>query len=112
MKTFENMAAQGDVFVSRIECLPTGAVLVQPENEHVIVAHSETGHSHVMSAETVQLYRLPEELYECFLVVSQPTPLEHLRSFDTHESILFKPGVYRVRNQREHVPEGWRRAAD
>jgi hypothetical protein len=53
MKTFENMAAQGDVFVSRIECLPTGAVLVQPENEHVIVAHSETGHSHVMSAETV-----------------------------------------------------------
>lgn len=27
-------------------------------------------------------------------------------------SVGFEPGTYRVRHQREHTPEGWRRAAD
>ena len=112
MKTFKMFAAQGDVFFERIAELPKGLVLVEPTDNRVTVAHSETGHDHVMDAETVEMYRLPEEIYECFLVVKEPTELRHLRSFDTHEPILFDKGVYRVRRQREHVPEGWRRAAD
>ena len=59
------------------------------------------------------LYRLPEEIYECFLVVDGGSAtLEHERSFDTHETIEFSPGTYRIRRQREHTPEGYRRAAD
>jgi hypothetical protein len=38
--------------------------------------------------------------------------VEHLRSFDTHESISIGPGNYEIRRQRENAPEGWRRAAD
>ena len=38
--------------------------------------------------------------------------LEHLRTFDTHETLAIPPGVYELRRQREAVPEGWRRAQD
>lgn len=112
MKTFKTHAAQGDVLFLKIDGLPKGVQMVNPENGKVIVAHSETGHHHVMDAKTTTMYRLPEEIYEAFLVVKAPTDLSHERGFDTHESIRFEPGTYRVRRQREYTPEGYRRAAD
>jgi hypothetical protein len=112
MKTFYTQAAQGDTLYLRVDELPAGVVPVVPEAGRVVVAHSETGHHHVMEAEHVTMYRLPEEIYECFLHVKEPTELRHLRPHETHESILFSPGVYRVRRQREYVPEGWRRVED
>ena len=113
MKTFERRAAQGDLYIERIDgAVPAKAVTVAPEGRHLIVGYSETGHHHVIDAERAVMYRLPEEIYECFIVVSETTALEHLRSFDTHESIELTPGTYRVRRQREYTPEGWRRAQD
>lgn len=112
MKTFANTCAQGDAYIQRIAELPAGVMEVDPVDGAVVVAHSESGHDHVMTAERVKLYELPDSILECFLVVSEPTELRHLRSFDTHEPIMFNEGVYRVRRQREYVPEGWRRAAD
>lgn len=113
MKTFEKRAAQGDLYIERITDLPvTGLVTVAPERGHLIVGHSETGHHHVIDAERATMYRLPEEIYECFLVVSDTAVLEHLRSYDTHEAIELTPGNYRVRRQREYTPEGWRQAQD
>ncbi len=112
MKTFENVCAQGDIIILRVDALPKDVEQVQPEDGKVIVTHSETGHHHVMEAERVQMYRLPEEIYECFLVVREETDLVHLRSFDTHEPITFKPGTYKVRRQREYTPEGFRRVED
>lgn len=101
MKTFKKTAAQGDVYFERIDKLPEGAVEVPPEGDYVIVAHSETGHHHVMDRAKTKMYRLPEEIYECFLVVEEQDVLEHQREEHTHESIQFEPGVYRVNNQRE-----------
>jgi hypothetical protein len=112
MKAFSKCAAQGDVFFTKIDALPDGVVAVEPEGGKVIVAHSETLHNHVMSSAAVTMYRLPEEIYECFLVVAAPAVLEHQRPFDTHEPIQFAPGVYRVRRQREYVAEGFRRVED
>jgi hypothetical protein len=45
-------------------------------------------------------------------VIEKPTSLDHKRTFDTHESILFEPGNYKVRRQREYTPEGFRRVED
>ena len=127
MKTVTDMktvtarpAFQGDVMLVRIndQELPTGLVAVSPEGGHLIVTHSETGHHHTIDvvdrAAPVEMYRLPEEIYEAFLVVSgdRPAVLEHRRPFDTHEPLALPPGVYRVRRQREYTPEGYRRAAD
>jgi len=112
MKTFKNVCAQGDIYIRRVDSIPTNAVLVKSENGQCIVTHSETGHHHVMEAADVKMYTLPNSILDCFLDVMNPTKLEHLRSYDTHEPILFEKGTYHVRRQREHSPEGWRRVAD
>ncbi len=112
MKTFTTQIAQGDLYIVRVATLPDGVVRIAPEDDRVIVGHSETGHHHVMDAARVEMYRLPEEIYECFLVVKEPTALEHLRAWDTHEPVLHQPGIYKIHRQREHIPEGWRRALD
>ena len=112
MKTFENFCAQGDIYIARLEVLPADAVLMPADGADVIVTHSETGHHHVMDAGTVEMYRLPDSIMDCLLVVHAPTPLRHLRGHDTHEPVLFAPGVYRVRRQREYTPDGFRRVED
>lgn len=114
MRTFKTQAAQGDLLLIRVATIPPAARPVAIDGDELVVAHSETGHHHVLDAANVTMYRLPEEIYECFLAVREPTALRHLRPFDTHESILVEPGSYRVRRQREraYTPEGWRRAAD
>lgn len=116
MKTFSKTAAQGDVCFIRRETLPAGLIEVKPVNGAIVVTHSETGHDHVMV-----LDRAPEPAVRMFaddnpliawLQVNRPTALEHKRSHDTHAPILFQPGVYEVRRQREYTPEGFRRVED
>lgn len=112
MKTFDQVCAQGDIYITRIAALPEGVVPIEPEDGRVIVTHSETGHHHVMLAERTKAYRLPESIMDIFLAVEQGDTLEHLRPHDTHEAIQFGPGLYHVRRQREYVPEGFRRVED
>jgi hypothetical protein len=112
MRTFKNVCAQGDIYIRRVESLPAGAVEAKPENGVYIVTHSETGHHHVMEAKKAKMYTLPDSIMDCLLVVEEPTTLDHLRNFDTHEPILFDKGVYNVRRQREYTPEGFRRVED
>lgn len=112
MKTFSNTCAQGDIYIRRVDALPGNAARVEPEDGLLIVTHSETGHHHVMDADSVTMYRLPDSIMDCLLVVAAPTPLRHLRPHDTHEPILFDVGIYHVRRQREYTPEGWRQVQD
>jgi len=121
MKTFNRMAAQGDFVIIRIDELPAKLRSLNPVNNQVVVAHSETGHNHVMLADRVQAFApidtvkdvdSGQDLYELFLKVNEATPIEHLRSYHTHESIMVEPGIYRIRRQREYIPTGWRKAAD
>lgn len=115
-KTFTRMAAQGDFIIIRMDDLPKGLVPVAPENGKIVVAHSETGHDHVMVADRVQAFKKPgtedRDLFELFLSVDQLTPVEHLRSFDTHETLLVPPGNFLVKRQREYIAGAFRRAAD
>lgn len=116
MKTFTKMAAQGDFIIMRINEIPSNVERVEPENGVYVVAHSETGHNHVMEMERVTAFK-PEgvkevDLYQLFLNVEAPTEINHLRSFDTHETLLVPPGKYEIRRQREYVAEGFRRAQD
>jgi len=112
MKTFKNCAAQGDVYFIRINELPKDYVEVKPENGDLIVTHSETGHHHVMDPSYAKMYRNPKDEFNAVLVIDRPTPINHKRSFDTHEPILFDTGIYQVRRQREYTPEGFRKVQD
>jgi hypothetical protein len=112
MKTFQTVCAQGDIYIRKIDKLPAMVEAVDPENGKCIVTHSETGHHHVMDAGAVTMYKLPDSIMDCLIVVDQPTALEHLRAHDTHEPIMFEPGIYHVRRQREYTPEKFRRVED
>lgn len=121
MKTFDKIAAQGDVLFRRIDKLPDGLVPAGPTNGHLVVTHSETGHNHVMLLDrptsagdppAVEMFNHKDNALLSWLKVNRPTALEHQRPYDTHETLLFAPGIYEVRRQREYTPEGFRRVED
>ena len=112
---FKNQCAQGDLFVKRIDKLPDTARSAKPENGQFIVAHSETGHHHVIEAiPGCQVYEDEKDPMTMYLEVIDATEvtLKHLRSFDTHAPINFLKGIFRFRRARERTPEGWRKVQD
>lgn len=114
MNTFTDQCAQGDIFIRRIGSIPKEAVPQEAKGAYVVVTHSETGHDHVFSKLSgVRMFEAPNNPLLGYLSVPEAgATLEHLRPWDTHQSILFQPGHYEVRRQREWSPEGWRRVAD
>jgi hypothetical protein len=117
MKTFQIQAAQGDLLITRVEALPDGLVQQKPENDQHVLAHSETGHHHVVEADAVEYFHAPANDDDfagqvAYLRVNKPVALRHLRSFDTHAPLRILEGLYRLNRQREYTPEGFRRAAD
>lgn len=111
-KQFKTQAAQGDVLLRRIDKLPEGLMPAKAEGGVFVVAHSETGHHHVVKERSAQLLIDKTNAFIAYLNVAEPCELEHLRDFDTHESLALEPGLYEVRRQVEYTPEGWRRAQD
>jgi len=109
---FKNQAAQGDMLITKIGELPGGLVDKQLENGVYVLAHSETGHHHVIRPDSARVYEAKNDPFLAYMVVEHPARIEHLRSFDTHHPIDVTPGVYRINRQREYTPEGLRRAAD
>lgn len=113
MKTFKNQAAQGDMLIRKIDALPSEAKPMKSECGNFVLAHSETGHNHVVKeAPGVQFYQHANDNFIAYLVVDNEACVEHMRGHDTHETIGFKQGIYEIRRQREYVQEGFRRALD
>lgn len=115
--TFKDCAAQGDLLLRRIEKMPKGVKKIAPENGAYIVAHSETGHHHVIDATpNVRWYSGDNPMVSYLEVINATdeteTLLRHLRSFDTHKTISIPNGIFEVRRQRQRSPEGWRRVED
>lgn len=114
---FNKCAAQGDVYILRVESLPVDVKKADHNNGKYILAHSETGHHHVMDAQPHVKFFTTDNPLVSYLQVVEATDeaeivLEHMRSFDTHAPISFNAGIYKIINQRESAPEGWRRAQD
>ena len=118
MKTFDTICAQGDVLFRKVDALPNGVKPVAANNGRIIITHSETGHDHVMVLDRKRSKTPSVEMFAgdnplvAWIKVNRPTVLEHLRPHDTHEPIMFEPGIYEVRRQREYTPEGWRQVQD
>lgn len=120
MKTAVDRIAQGDVLFRRVEKVPTGAVKAK-RNGALVVAHSETGHHHVVAQDNVTMYDVPGNPLVAYLQLDgacEPgggIDVVHQRPWDTHQPVrlLGKTGdVFEIRRQREWAPEGWRRVQD
>jgi len=106
------IARQGDVLLQPVDEIPENAEAVKSEKGSHVIAHSETGHNHVLASHKVNMFMMRDDPLVAYIEVSESTLLDHQRSFDTHETIRVHPGKYRIRRQREHSPDGWRRARD
>ena len=103
--------AQGDLNIFSVSEIPSGLKqLTTEKNGNHILAHSETGHHHVIDGNAARVFE--ESEFVSYLDVAEETNVVHLRSFDTHAPISLPPGQYRITRQREYTPEGYRRAAD
>lgn len=103
--------AQGDLLIIRVDSIPDEAVQVEKDHDNgVIVAHSETGHHHVL--ERGMVYKMPSTGQLWAEVKDRAAELRHYRSYSTHETIELPPGNYILVRQREWTPDGWRRVQD
>lgn len=115
MKTVTNRpVAQGDILIIPIKAIPKTAKAAVAENGHFIIAHSETGHHHVIEKSRAEVYEAADDAFVAYIrALGDGAEIEHKRPFDTHETIALSPNQsYEVRRQREYVPEGFRKAAD
>lgn len=109
---------QGDIMLRRVETLPAAAQKATMPEAHggKVIAHSETGHHHVVTGDVV-LYEMPGDALTRYMVARGPVEIVHHRSADTHETLeLYSDGerevVWEIVRQREYVPKGWRRVED
>jgi len=112
MNKFKNQAAQGDLLITRVDVMPDGLDQKNDVDGKHILAHSETGHHHVVEARCVDLYQPANDDFVGYIQVKEPCQIIHLRSWDTHAPIALDKGTYRINRQREYTPDGYRRAAD
>jgi len=103
---------QGDLMIRRIDDLPSDIKPSKPEGDVYILAHSETGHHHVIESRAAECFINKTNDFIAYLNVASEAEIRHLRDFDTHEPITLTPGVYEVRRQREYIAEGFRRVED
>lgn len=85
----------GEVILKQIDEIPQEAKLVKTGKNHV-VAHSETGHHHVLELATksLRVYELDNELY---LDVRATGALVHKKTGpDVHKTHTITPGKYKV----------------
>ena len=115
--TFITTAAQGDLLLRKIDAMPVQVKELAPIDGVFVIAHSETGHNHVIdSAPNVKWYSGDDAMISYLEVVdasdATETLLRHLRGHDTHKTIVVPVGVFELRRQREYTPQGWRRVED
>ena len=109
MKTFKAQAAQGDMLIIKVAsipsrlAIPSGLERIAPTSDnHIIVAHSETGHNHVMDADVVEAYKKIGNISIPIIVRLQGTNAEEgAKIIDesglaVHSAILLKDAALKV----------------
>lgn len=106
--------AQGDILIIPISAIPANAKAAVPAGKNYIIAHSETGHHHVIDRARAEVYEAADNEFIAYIrTLGAGAEITHERPFDTHESVALEPNsLYEVRRQREYVAEGFRRAQD
>lgn len=121
--SFKICAAQGEITIVRIGDVPNqpkppAGKPLPLERGRLIIGHSETQHDHVLAhdrgASVTVLDSAPEGMRILRAILREPNSLQHLRAYDTHETIELPAGEYEFRIAREfdHYAELARQSAD
>ncbi len=90
----------GEVILSPVDNIPTEAILKE-EAKNYIVAHSETGHHHVLEAE--KAFKIYTWNGETFIDIDHIGKLWHKKSGkDVHKTHEIQPAKYKVVIKKEY----------
>lgn len=104
-----------------LEMLKSGKMqLMKPENNRLILGHSETGHHHVLECmrEDVPISKAAQALIDIAndtfieLRLAEWCKLIHMRGTDTHTTYILPPVEYARGLREEQTLSGWRKSAD
>jgi hypothetical protein len=93
MKTIK-LIQQGDVLCRKLAKMPKGKKEVIATNR-LVVAHGESGHSHVIEDDEAELIRIGERI---ILNLTKPATLKH----EEHKAIHLNAGIWEVGRVREY----------
>lgn len=93
------MYQQGEVMLVPVSKVPKGK---STKSKSYIVAHSETGHHHVLESATE--FEITEQDVETYLTVLAEGKLVHKKAQDRHKDLVIKPGKYMVHHKTEYNP--------
>ena len=84
---------QGEIMIRRIDALPANAAPAAKEpGPHMILAHSETGHHHVIENGAAERFIDQTNEFITYVRMLSPGELRHLRDWDTHETLTLEIG--------------------
>jgi hypothetical protein len=99
---------QGDVFLEKVEKIPSEATEVncKKDGRVILMFGSATGHAHAFALKDVKLFKTADG--QRYLDVKPGAKLVH----DEHDAIEVQTGFYSVGQQREYAPDAIRNVAD
>ena len=114
-KRFEAQACQGDLWIKKFDMIPPGLEEAQAKGADHIIAHSESGHHHVLEAATTRVLHDPQDPLTLWVQTGpQDVNLRHEKiGPSAHLPVVLKANsVFRIRRGRENWPTGWRASID
>ena len=93
MKAAKLTAQQGDVILRKIDFLPKGEQTIT--RKRLILAHGESGHSHVIEDDDSELIQIGERM---LLRLTKAATVVH----EEHKPIRLSPGIWEVGRVREY----------
>jgi hypothetical protein len=93
-KTAKSTAQQGDVLCRKLKSMPEGEQKIIAR-KRLIVAHGESGHSHVVEDDEAELIQIGERM---LLSLTRKAMLVH----EEHKPITLTPGIWEIGRVREY----------
>lgn len=93
-KTVKKIWQQGDVIGRKLKEMPSGEQRIVAK-KRLVVAHGESGHSHVIEDDEAQLIQIGERM---LLKLSKPSTIVH----EEHKAITLEPGIWEIGRVKEY----------
>lgn len=93
-KTIKLKSQQGDVILRKLEALPDGEQKVAA-TKRCVLAHGESGHSHVVEDENAELIQIGERM-----LLRIPNQVEVVH--EEHKAHTLSPGIWEIGRVQEY----------
>jgi hypothetical protein len=101
MKDLRTPIQHGEALMLPVDKMPKGKTTKVTKQ---IIAHSETGHHHVVEAEQEFEIIGSVEKHDLYLRLFEPGKLVHKKSVEKHKTLPVKPGIWKVLHKSEYDP--------